>query len=182
MRIVAGTYRSRVIQAVEGNSTRPTQAKIKEAIFSRIGPYFDGGTMLDLFAGSGNMGFEAISRGIDSVVFCDCGYKAIQTISANAAALQVKEQCRIIKSDYEVLLKQLIKAQESFDFIYIDPPYRKQLIHEILTLIDAHNLLKENGNVVCESLKEDSFAESYGNLYQVKSVNYGITKITYYKR
>ena len=77
MRIVAGTYRSRVIQAVEGNSTRPTQAKIKEAIFSRIGPYFDGGVMLDLFAGSGNMGFEAISRGIDSVVFCDSGYKAI---------------------------------------------------------------------------------------------------------
>lgn len=182
MRIVAGEYRSRVIQAVPGNSTRPTQAKIKEAIFSRIGPYFDGGAMLDLFAGSGNMGFEALSRGMDFVTFCDSNYKAIQTITANAEALKVKQRCRIIKSDYEVLLRQLVKDKPQFDFIYIDPPYRKQRIHELLTLIDSYDLLKENGNIVCESLKEDSFADSYGSLFQVKNVNYGITKITYYKR
>ncbi len=182
MRIVAGTYRSRVIQSVPGDSTRPTQAKIKEAIFSRIGPYFDGGDMLDLFAGSGNMGFEALSRGITSVTFCDCNYKAVQTIKTNAATLKASAQCHIFKMDYEQLLQRLIKEKRTFDLIYLDPPYRKQRIHEILTLIDCNGLLKESGNVVCESLKEDSFSESYGSLYQVKSVDYGITKITYYKR
>lgn len=182
MRIVAGTYRSRVIQAVPGDSTRPTQAKIKEAIFSRIGPYFNGGEMLDLFAGSGNMGLEALSRGIARVTFCDNSYKAIQTIRANIKALNVSDQCLIFKMDYEQMLKRLIKEKQSFDLIYLDPPYRKQRIHEILTMIDQYDLLKDNGSVVCESLKEDCFAESYGALYQEKSVDYGITKITYYKR
>lgn len=182
MRIVAGAYRSRVIEAVPGDSTRPTQAKIKEAVFSRIGPYFDGGIMLDLFAGSGNMGFEALSRGMNQVVFCDCNYRAVQTIKANMQALKVNSQCTVIKTDYEQLLKRLAQKQQSFDLIYLDPPYRKQRIHEILTYIDQNDLLKENGNIVCESLKEDSFAESYGKLYQVKNVDYGITKITYYKR
>ncbi len=182
MRIVAGAFRSRVIQAVPGDSTRPTQAKIKEAIFSRIGPYFEGGVMLDLFGGSGNMGFEALSRGMEQVYFCDSSTKAIQTIKANACALAVLPQCHIVKSDYRQMLKRMIQAKQSFDLIYLDPPYRKQRIHEILEVIDENHLLNSNGNLVCESLKEDAFAFSYGELYQVKSVDYGITKITYYKR
>lgn len=182
MRIVAGTYRSRVIKAVEGESTRPTTDKVKEAIFSRIGPYFDGGIMLDLFGGSGNMGLEAISRGMDEVYFCDMNYKAISTIKSNCKALQVEAQCHIQKCDYKTMLHKCRDEGLSFDLIYLDPPYKKQQIDAILTFISEHGLLKEGGSVVCESLKEDMFQDAYQDIEKVKDVTYGITRITYYRR
>lgn len=182
MRIVAGTYRSRVIQAVEGNTTRPTTDKIKEAIFSRIGPYFDGGDMLDLFGGSGNMSLEAISRGIEHSILCDINYKAITTMKKNCESLGVIKQCSIWKMDFKRALVKATQENMMFDLIFLDPPYKKQQIKEILEYINEHNIAKENGDIVCESLKEDEFPETVGNLMKVKDVTYGITRITYYKR
>lgn len=182
MRIVAGEFRSRVIKAVEGEGTRPTTDKIKEAIFSRIGPYFEGGIMLDLFGGSGNMGLEALSRGMEEVYFCDMNYKAIQTIKQNAVTLGVEKRCHINKGDYLTMLKRMAQEEKQFDLIYLDPPYRKQQIHQILTFIHEHDLCKSAGDIVCESLKEDTFHEEYGELHKVKDVTYGITRITYYRR
>lgn len=182
MRIVAGEFRSRVIQAVEGNGTRPTTDKIKEAIFSRIGPYFDGGSMLDLFGGSGNMSLEALSRGMEEALLCDVSHKAISTIRKNCASLQVQKRCTIWKMDYHQALKKAAEEKRCFDLVYLDPPYKKQQIMDILTFLDAHAMVKEGGDVVCESLKEDVFADVVGSLYKVKDVTYGITRITYYKR
>lgn len=182
MRIVAGEFRSRVIQGVDAQSTRPTSDKVKEAIFSRIGPYFDGGTMLDLFAGSGNMSLEAISRGIQYSIMVDSHPKAISTIKKNVDTLQVKSQCEIWKCDYKSALQKVALQPCQFDFIFLDPPYKKQQIANILAYIDEHNLLKFNGHIVCESLKEDVFEDRIGELIKVKDVTYGITRITYYKR
>lgn len=181
MRIVAGNFRSRKLKAVEGNDTRPTLDKIKEAVFSRIGPYFDGGEMLDLFGGSGNIGLEAISRGMGKVTFCDISGKAIKTMKENIATLGVEKQCKILKMQAMSYLRKCGEEHLSFDLIYIDPPYKKQQIHEMLTLIDEFDICKENGYIVCESLKEDIFEEIYGNLKKVKDVTYGITRITYYR-
>ena len=122
MRIVAGKFGSRVIQAVEGNTTRPTTDKIKEAIFSRIGPYFDGGDMLDLFGGSGNVSFEAISRGMNTSLLCDQNGKAISTIKKNAASLDVQSQCTIWKMDYKKALQKACEEKRCFDLVYLDPP------------------------------------------------------------
>lgn len=181
MRIVAGTHRSRVIDAVEGNQTRPTTDKIKEAIFSRIGPYFDGGMMLDLFAGSGNMSFEAISRGMKSSVLCDVNTKAIRTIQQNCRKLQMDEHCEIWRMDYHQALKRVKELSYTFDFVYLDPPYKKQQIAEILQYMVDQNLLNEGADIVCESLKEDVFEDAYGSLIKLKDVTYGITRITYYQ-
>lgn len=98
MRIVAGEFRSRVISAVEGNTTRPTTDKIKEAVFSRIGPYFDGGNMLDLFGGSGNMSLEAISRGMEHALVCDVSHAAVSTIHKNVKTLDVASRVTIWKN------------------------------------------------------------------------------------
>lgn len=182
MRIVAGSFRSRTIKAVEGTTTRPTTDKIKEAIYSRIGPYFDDGIMLDLFAGSGNMGFEALSRGMDEVYFCDMNRKAILTIKENAQSLDVLSKCHILKSDYKAMLKQCANDKKQFSLIFLDPPYKKQQIDEILSFIAQHSLLMKNGDIVCESLKEDTFQDAYGEIEKVKDVTYGITRITYYTR
>lgn len=182
MRIVAGTFRSRTIQAVSGDSTRPTSDKIKEAVFSRIGPYFDGGQMLDLFGGSGNIGFEAISRGMNEVWFADCNARAVQVMKANAKALGCEAQCHIVKSDYRMMLKRMAQEQRCFSLIYLDPPYRKQRIDEILAFIHEHGLLAQGGTVIAESLKEDEFSSQYGEIRKIKEAVYGITKITYYQR
>lgn len=182
MRIVAGEFRSRVIKAVDGDATRPTTDKVKEAIFSRIGPYFEGGSMLDLFGGSGNMGLEAISRGIDTVYFCDQNARAIQTIRSNCKTLGVEKRCHITKCDYRAMLKSCAEQKLKFDLIVLDPPYKKQQIDEILTFISEHQLLHKRGDIVCESLKEDVFQEKYGDIIRVKDATYGITRITYYTR
>ena len=138
MRIVAGEFRSRVIRAVDGTGTRPTTDKVKEAIFSRIGPYFDGGVMLDLFGGSGNMSLEAISRGMEKSIINDKDGKAIRTIKENVKSLGVEKRCVIMKMDYHRVLEEMKSQKQSFDLVFLDPPYKKQQIHEILTLLDEY--------------------------------------------
>lgn len=182
MRIVAGKFRSRSIEAVKGNNTRPTLDKVKEAVYSMIGPYFDGGCMLDLFAGSGNMGLEALSRGFDEVIFVDKDYGAVSTIAKNCKSLDVGEHIKIWKMDYKTALKQCSDQSLKFDLIYLDPPYAKQKIDEILHFINEHELLNEQGRVIAESLKEDEFSSGYGNIRKIKESCYGITRITIYKK
>lgn len=182
MRIIAGTHRSRTVLAVEGNTTRPTTDKVKEAIFSRIGSYFEGGEMLDLFAGSGNMSFEAISRGIQHATLCDVQYKAVSTIKKNAQRLDIEKCCTIWKMDYKKALQIAFQEGNCFDFIYLDPPYKQQQIVEILQYLNTHNMVQVAGDVVCESLKEDTFPNQIGALSKVKDVVYGTIRITYYKR
>lgn len=180
MRIIAGKYGSRAIQAVPSNSTRPTTDKVKEAIFSRIGPYFEQGRMLDLFAGSGAMSLEAISRGIEKSVLVEKDYKAISTIQKNIQALDCKENCTVLKQDVFVALKRL--QEEQFDLIFMDPPYLGQRIEEILRWIDEHDMLASDGNLVAECNTEDVLPLKCGRLYQVKTAEYGITRITYYRK
>lgn len=182
MRIISGKFGSRPIQAVPGSSTRPTTDKVKEAIFSRIGPYFDGGRMLDLFAGSGAMSLEAISRGFACSVLVDKDIKAIRTIDANIQSLKVKEQCTVLRQDAFAALRWLKEKNQQFDLVFLDPPYAKQKIMEILTFLDEHQMVSDDGDVIAESAKEDVFEEQVGELIQVKSVCYGITRITYFKR
>ncbi|MDU2952517.1 MAG: 16S rRNA (guanine(966)-N(2))-methyltransferase RsmD [[Clostridium] innocuum] len=182
MRIVAGEFRSRVISAVEGNTTRPTTDKIKEAVFSRIGPYFDGGNMLDLFGGSGNMSLEAISRGMEHALVCDVSYAAVSTIRKNVKTLDVASRVTIWKMDYRQVLAKASQEQRTFDLVYLDPPYKKQQILHILQYLDTHDLVNELGDIICESLKEDEFPDQVGALHKVKDVTYGITRITYYRK
>ena len=99
MRIVAGNFRSRRIEAPRSDQTRPTLDKVREAVFNRIGPYFEGGVMLDLFAGSGAVGLEALSRGMERVVFVDRSMEAVDVIRRNIAALGVQQVSSVWKMD-----------------------------------------------------------------------------------
>ncbi len=181
MRIIAGEFRSRVIKTLQGDQTRPTQDKIKEAIFSRIGPYFDGGCGLDLFAGSGAVGLEARSRGLDKVYFSDVNYPAVQIIKENISILKVSDQCEVFKLDAMLMLKKMKELNVKLDFVFIDPPYKLKQVDEILKLLVEYDLLNEYADVVCESLKEDTYEDAYDLLTKTKETIYGITKITYYK-
>jgi len=182
MRIVSGILKGRTIKAVKGDNTRPTTDKIKESIFNIIGPYFEGGLALDLYGGSGNLGIEALSRGIDRTIFVDRETTAIQTLKGNVKDLGLEEQVEIYRNDAFKALKALTKREIAFDLIFLDPPYKGQKINDILQFVHEHQLLSLGGIIMAECLKEDLLLEEVGDIRQVRREIYGITAITIYER
>lgn len=180
MRVVSGICKGRPLKAVPGTSTRPTTDKVKEAIFNMIGPYFDGGIALDLFAGSGALGLEALSRGLDRAIFIDRDMKAIQTIRDNIHECQFEEKAEVFRNDAARALKALMKREVAFDFIFLDPPYKKQQLANIMEKIEKHGLLKGEGMIVCEHSQEVELPYSIGRLTKQKHERYGITAVSIY--
>jgi len=178
MRIIAGKFRGRSIKAVKGNNTRPTTDKIKENMFNMLGQFFDGGRVLDLYAGSGNLGMEAVSRGIDEAIFIDTHPEAVRTIRDNVKVFKIEEKVKIYRNDASKALGVLAKKEIQFDLIFLDPPYKHQKINEILAIIAEGGLLVDDGVVVCEYLAEDSADMDFGGFEVVRQERYGITEIT----
>ena len=181
MRIVAGKHRSRKIEAVPGMNTRPTLDKVKEAVFSSLGTYFDGGWFLDLFSGSGNMALEAISRGMEKAVMVDMSFDAVKTIQKNVETLKEQAACIVWKMEAKKALRQCSSFNYQFDCIYLDPPYAKKDVEVLLNKIIEFNLLKEDGVLVYECLKEDA-PILIDALELYKQANYGIVRVNYYRR
>lgn len=181
MRVVSGTQKGRSLKAVPGNTTRPTTDKVKESLFNMIGPYFEGGMALDLFAGSGGLGIEAISRGIDKVIFVDRDRMAIQTIHDNLSSCGFTEQSEVYRNDAERALKAIIKRDLIFDYIFLDPPYKKQQLTKLLEMMDRDQLLTEDGLIICEHSSDIQLPEQIGRYIQFKHENYGIISISIYK-
>ena len=182
MRVVSGICKGRPLKAVPGNTTRPTTDKVKEALFNMIGPYFDGGIGLDLFAGSGGLGLEALSRGLDKVIFIDRESKAIQVIQENIKTCKFEEQAEVYRNDADRALKALIKRDLCFDYIFLDPPYKKQQLVSLLEKMDKHDIVKKDGIVVCEHSFDVELPESMGRFSQIKHEKYGIIAISIYIR
>lgn len=178
MRVVAGKYGGRRIKDVPGKSTRSTTDKVKEATFHRIGPYFDGGICLDLFAGSGALGIEAISRGMDHTYFIDSHPKAIKIIHENINALNIEQHSTVKRMDAKRALDQFKKSNQYFDLILIDPPYHSTMYENILHKIDTYGLLKDDGLIYCEHDKH--LVIDWGNIpYNVHhSSTYGTITTT----
>ena len=181
MRVIAGKYRSRILQTIKSSSTRPTTDKNKENLFNIIGPYFDGGYCLDLFAGSGGLGIEAISRGMEHLYSVDKNYQAYSIIKSNVANLKMDEDVHVLKSDYKKALMKFEDEQIRFDLILLDPPYGKQIIQPLLIKMQEMNLLNPGCVVVCEDLKEEHFEGICQNLKRKKIVTYGITSLHIYE-
>lgn len=181
MRIIAGTHGSRRFDAPEGKHTRPTLDKVREAVFSSLGGFFDGGNVLDLYAGSGAIGFEALSRGMDHAVFVDASPRAVGVIRKNIAGLGFEEQSTVLPMKAEKALPVLAEKGMQFDLVYLDPPYRRQENEAVIARLVDLNLLTKHARVCVESLKEEQFAEVIGDLRRCREAVYGITRITYYK-
>ena len=182
VRIVSGVCKGRPLKAVPGNTTRPTTDKVKEALFNMIGPYFEGGIGLDLFAGSGGLGLEALSRGLDKVVFVDRDTKAIQTIYENIQACKMEGKAEVYRNDAGLALKALIKREICFDYIFLDPPYKKQQLISLMQKISENNLVGNSGYIICEHGHDVELPENVGEYLQTKHEKYGIIAITIYSR
>lgn len=181
MRVISGTARGRTLKAVPGMSTRPTTDKVKEALFSMIGPYFEGGTALDLFAGSGGLGIEALSRGMEKAVFIDLEYKSIETIKNNLKTAGVEDRAEVYKNDAERALKVLSKRGVLFDLVFLDPPYRLKTGQKLMEQMDQLRLLTDQATIVLEYESSYEYPESFGNFSLVRKSVYGETALSIYE-
>lgn len=180
MRIVAGDFGGRRLKAVPGMATRPTTDKVKEALFNIIGPYFDGGRSLDLFAGSGGLSIEAVSRGIDQAVLIDRQYAAIKTIQDNVAVTKAPDRFEILKRDANRALQELADRGNQFDLVFFDPPYAQQKIVAQMMRLRELNLLTATARIVCETDQKAQLPDDVNGFHFIERRDYGITELTIY--
>ncbi|RKN86569.1 16S rRNA (guanine(966)-N(2))-methyltransferase RsmD [Paenibacillus ginsengarvi] len=182
MRVISGSAKGRPLKAVPGMGTRPTTDKVKEAIFSMIGPYFAGGSVLDLFAGTGGLGIEALSRGMDAAVFIDADKKSVEVVHANLQAARLESKAEVYRNDAIRALKVLGKRGTKFDLVFLDPPYKMTAIAEMIQTMLELGLLADDATVVIEHDASNVWEESIGDLFRKKHVEYGETAVSVYKR
>ncbi|MDD3392714.1 MAG: 16S rRNA (guanine(966)-N(2))-methyltransferase RsmD [Bacilli bacterium] len=149
MRVISGKYKGSNLLGHDINGTRPTMDRVKESMFAMIQSYIKEAIVLDLFAGSGALGIEALSNGANTCYFVDNNGKAIEIIKNNLNKIKVTEKTSIIKSSYIEALKKFNKQQIKFDIIILDPPYAYDMA-DILKQIYEFDLLKDEGIVICE--------------------------------
>lgn len=175
MRVIAGIHKGRQLKAVPGKDTRPTTDKVKEAVFQILGPFFQGGSCLDLFAGSGSLGIEALSRGMETCVFVDKHPKAIQTVRENVSMLKLNDHVEIFRAEAYRALSAAGKRGLSFDLIFLDPPYNKVDYLELIESIEKEQLLRSGGVIYCEHDANDILPETLPGFSMKKHTNYGGT-------
>ncbi len=164
--IIAGTFKGRKIQTPKGDKTRPTSGILRKAVFDICRREVDGAYFLDLFAGSGAMGLEAISRGATHATFVEKDLNAIRSIKENISSLQIETQTTVLMKDVPLSLKGLAAQGKQFNIIYIDPPYdiAGRILPGIVTFIDENNLLAKEGTLFIEEASPSAFEENPFNL------------------
>jgi len=182
MRVIAGKAKGRALEAPKGMNTRPITAMMKEALFSMWQFQMRDAAFLDLFAGSGSMGIEAISRGAEKAVFVELDRNAIEVIKRNVKTCKFEQQAIVYKDDVFNRVKLLQAEGETFDIIYMDPPFTvDSIFHPVLEAVAEAHILKEDGVLAIRSLKEKDMPEVMGNLEKFKLKTYGISAIHFYR-
>ena len=182
MRIIGGVYRSRQIAMPKGAETRPTQDSVRGAIFNILGD-ITGKAILDLFAGSGAFGLEALSRGASHATFVENNSRCLKTIEENVESLDIPDSgYEIVRGSVFDVLPRLEKDGSRYDIIFLDPPYHKALAKNCLLNIDYYDILAEFGLVVAEHFKKDSLETDLAALEILTERKYGDTVITIYRK
>jgi 16S rRNA (guanine966-N2)-methyltransferase len=175
-RLTGGTARGRVIRSVGGRDLRPTSEKVRSAIFSILGPdVVAGATVLDLYAGTGALGMEALSRAAESAVFVEASEVVCRSIRASLAELEMTDQARVVKANAESALGD---EEKNFSLVFIDPPYRIDPWDSILGRMGSGNLLADNAVVITEHYYRRELASAYGGLVKTTHHRYGDTAIS----
>ncbi|MBP3921565.1 MAG: 16S rRNA (guanine(966)-N(2))-methyltransferase RsmD [Ruminiclostridium sp.] len=177
MRVITGSARGRKLKAPEGYDVRPTSDGVKEAIFSAIQFEIEGRTVLDLFAGSGQLGIEAISRGAKKTVFVDSSQASIKLVRENVEHVGFEKQSEIINMPNTAFLRT---TKETFDIALLDPPYDRKLIQKSLPALT--NIMSDEGVIVCEHEIDCRLPEEVNGFVIVKSKKHGKTGLTIYRK
>ncbi|EXJ22785.1 Ribosomal RNA small subunit methyltransferase D [Alkalibacterium sp. AK22] len=182
MRVISGEYGGRRLKALKGQNTRPTTDKIKESLFHIIGPYFDGGKVLDLYSGSGSLGIEAVSRGMTQAYLVDSHPAAVAVIKENVEMTRETDKFTVWKKRDIQALEDLSDTGERFDLVLLDPPYAQQELKKVISRLVELNLLAETATVVCETDRHVSISQLNPKLSVSKEKVYGTSKITIIER
>lgn len=181
MRIITGTARGCKLLTLDGEATRPTAERVKEAVFSSLQFELSGSRFLDLFSGSGQMALEALSRGAASAVAVDSSAAAVDIIKQNAQKSRLYDRCVVLCRSYSEYLKSA-GGRESFDFIYLDPPFEPRILPSVLSAIISAGVAADGAKIICESEHEDILGtdtELKNALRIKKQVRYGRIFVTY---
>jgi 16S rRNA (guanine(966)-N(2))-methyltransferase RsmD len=178
--VIAGSVRGRRLRVPPGKAVRPTQDRVREALFSILGDEVPGSVVLDAFAGSGALGIEALSRGAGRAVFCDERTECVQVIGENLAKCGLAQQALVFRTRLPEGLPRLREAlEEPFDLVFLDPPYREGDKGRILEGLGRFSLLKEGARIVVESAREETLPSAPKGFVVLKERRYGNTLLTF---
>lgn len=177
MRINSGRFKYRKLEIPE--SARPTTEKVREAVFSMLIGKVEGATVLDLFAGSGSLGLEALSRGAEFCVFNEGDRKNYKILKNNIANCKAEEISSTYNNDFR---KALILANREFDIIFVDPPYREGYYGEVFKLVEEYGLLADGGVIVAEHLNDNELSDNMLSFSRTKHKRYGTIGVDFFER
>lgn len=177
MRIITGIARGRKLSALEGRDVRPTTDRVKEALFDILQFRVEGRRFLDMFAGSGQIALEALSRGAESAVLIDLSKQSAKIAEQNASHTQLNTQAKIVCAD---ALAYVSSTMEIFDIAFLDPPYHSELL--LPAIEKVQRCIAEKGMIICEHLKETVLPDTVGDFVKQKTYRYGKIFLTRYER
>ena len=181
MRVISGKVRGLKLNTPQNEDVRPTTDRVKESLFNMISPYIMESSVLDLFAGTGSLGIECLSRGAEKCVFVDISKDSIAITKSNIKKARVENESIVLNVDFKDAISKLKIQKSKFDIIFMDPPYYKNMFIDALKKIDDADLLNEDGIIVIEHDSKDEFPENIGRLDKSKAKKYGSTTLTFYK-
>jgi 16S rRNA (guanine(966)-N(2))-methyltransferase RsmD len=183
MRIVAGSAKGRALKGPKRDSAdiRPTADRVRETLFNVLGQWLDGERVLDLYAGTGALGLESLSRGAASAVLVDSGREALALCEENSRTLGFSAQVRILAMPAERAMAQLGKEQATFELIFADPPYRKRVVQDLLEAVQAGALLAPGGRLVLEHDRREDAPERAGAWERFDQRAFGDTRVSLYR-
>jgi len=181
MRVIGGTARGRRLKAPKGQAVRPTAARVKESLFNILPPNLSGLRVLDLFAGSGNLSIEALSRGAVHAVLIDESSRSTAAIRANLDRLALSERAQVWTAPVLRSLRKLAQSEQLFDLIFLDPPYERELVGAALASVGRSHLLSEGGTVVAEHSAREPVRLRYQDLVLHDQRRYGDTLLSFFK-
>lgn len=179
MRIITGSAKGTKLKAPPGLDTRPTADRVKESVFNILGDIVVDAQVLDVFAGTGNLGLEALSRGAKTAVFVDHNHNSIAIIKDNAHHTKLAEHTEIYKHDVLRFLDKLAQMGRSFDVMFCDPPYEKGFVQAVLKKLDESPIMALGGIVVIEHSRREPIADEWDHLQLRRTERYGATLISF---
>ena len=182
VRVISGDKKGHRLSTPKGNDVRPTEDRVKESLFNIISPLKKDAVILDLFAGSGGIGIEFLSRGAARGYFIDRSQESITVINKNLVHTKLQDKAVVIKGGARLVLKRLANEKTKFDYIYIDPPFNdEKLFHSILESIAQSDVISLGGIVIVEHDKTLDLPDCYYSLRAYDTRNYGRKQMTYYR-
>ena len=181
MRVIAGTLKGRRLVTPRGRATRPTADQVRIALLDTLAPWLPGARFLDLFAGAGGVGLEAISRGAAHATFVEGDARAVAALRANVDALGVADRVRVQRSDVGREVARLGNMGERFTIVFLDPPYETDLVTPTVAALGTHGLVETRGVVIAQHFTKRPPAAASGGLVSVRTRRFGETTLTFFR-